>query len=42
MSERIKTYGEFWDFYVLEHSKPLTRYFHFVGFYVWFFACQYE
>ncbi len=27
----IKTYAEFWDFYVLEHSKPATRYFHFIG-----------
>jgi len=29
--ERIKTYAEFWDFYVQEHSQPLTRLFHFVG-----------
>jgi len=29
--ERIETYAEFWDFYVLEHSKPMTRYIHFVG-----------
>src|SRR5687768_15896049 len=27
----IKTYEEFWDFYVAEHGKPLTRYLHFVG-----------
>jgi hypothetical protein len=29
--ERIENYQEFWDFYVQEHSQPLTRYFHFVG-----------
>ena len=27
----IQTYGEFWDFYVQEHSKPLTRALHFMG-----------
>ncbi len=27
----INTYSEFWDFYVLEHSKPLTRLLHFIG-----------
>jgi hypothetical protein len=27
----IKTYSEFWDFYVSEHSKPLTRLLHFAG-----------
>lgn len=32
MSERkIETYSEFWDFYVLEHSQPMTRLFHFAG-----------
>jgi hypothetical protein len=29
--KRIETYAEFWDFYVSEHSKPATRYFHFIG-----------
>lgn len=29
--EKIKTYPEFWDFYVREHSEPLTRYLHFIG-----------
>lgn len=28
---KIDNYGDFWDFYVLEHSNPLTRWFHFVG-----------
>jgi len=27
----ITNYSEFWDFYVQEHSKPLTRLLHFVG-----------
>ena len=27
----ITTYAEFWDFYVQEHSKPLTHILHFVG-----------
>ena len=32
MSEKkIETYAEFWDFYVIEHSNPLTRYLHFIG-----------
>ena len=27
----IRTYSEFWDFYIQEHSKPLTRILHFIG-----------
>ncbi len=27
----VKTYAEFWDFYVAEHSLPLTRLLHLVG-----------
>jgi hypothetical protein len=28
---RLQSFEEFWPFYVAEHSKPLTRKFHFVG-----------
>lgn len=27
----ITDYNQFWDFYVQEHSKPLTRVLHFLG-----------
>jgi hypothetical protein len=27
----ITNYSDFWDFYIQEHSKPLTRLLHFVG-----------
>lgn len=27
----INSYSEFWDFYVREHSRPLTRLLHFLG-----------
>ena len=27
----IEKYSEFWDFYVLEHSKPMTRVLHLIG-----------
>jgi hypothetical protein len=38
MSQSFGSFDEFWDFYVREHSKPLTRAFHFVGT-VGFLAC---
>jgi len=31
MSNRIKDYRTFWDFYVAEHSRPLTRWLHLIG-----------
>ncbi len=31
MSVPIRTYREFWPFYLEAHSKPLTRHIHFIG-----------
>lgn len=28
---RITNYSEFWDHYVSEHSRPMTRHLHFIG-----------
>ena len=28
---RYKSFSEFWPFYVAEHSKPATRWLHFIG-----------
>jgi hypothetical protein len=42
--DRITNYTDFWDFYVQEHSQPLTRVLHFIGtslgiiLLVWFIA----
>ena len=31
MTTNPTNYTEFWDFYVFEHSKPVTRVLHFIG-----------
>ena len=41
MTERIKTYREFYQFYLTEHSKTGTRIFHFIGTLLIFFVIGY-
>jgi len=31
VEERLKSFAEFWPFYVREHSRPLNRTLHFIG-----------
>ncbi|UBB89905.1 DUF962 domain-containing protein [Candidatus Kaistella beijingensis] len=39
--ERIKTFREFYQFYLSEHSKPMTRIFHFIGTFLIFVVIVY-
>lgn len=39
--ERIKTFKEFYQFYLSEHSKPMTRIFHFIGTFLIFVVIVY-
>lgn len=41
MTERIKTYKEFYRFYLTEHRKTGTRVFHFLGILLVFFVIAY-
>lgn len=41
MAERIRTYREFYQFYLTEHSKTGTRIFHFIGTFLVFFVIGY-
>lgn len=41
MEERIKTFEEFYPFYLSEHSKKWTRIFHFAGTAIIFFVIAY-
>ena len=40
MSERIKTFAEFYQYYLTEHSKTGTRIFHFIGTFLVFFVIE--
>ena len=39
--ERIKTFREFYQFYLSEHGKPMTRIFHFIGTFLIFVVIVY-